>query len=89
MAKSSAGFTEGEIREGLLCPICMYDLHTVDQLQEHFDVNHSTEDTDVIQALKGFFAPSSTHDDSKQHQCHHEAIFYGTKQFSSTRKVFH
>ncbi|KAF8783196.1 rabenosyn-5-like isoform X2 [Argiope bruennichi] len=55
MAKSSSGFTEGEIREGLLCPICMYDLHTIDQLQEHFDVNHSTEDTDVIQALKGFF----------------------------------
>ncbi|GIY70258.1 rabenosyn-5 [Caerostris darwini] len=53
MAKS--GIAEGEIREGLLCPICMYDLHTVDQLQEHFDVNHSTEDNDVIQALKGFF----------------------------------
>ncbi|GFY67535.1 rabenosyn-5 [Trichonephila inaurata madagascariensis] len=55
MAKSASGITEGEIREGLLCPICMYDLHTVDQLQEHFELNHSSEDTDVIQALKGFF----------------------------------
>ncbi|KFM67123.1 Rabenosyn-5, partial [Stegodyphus mimosarum] len=54
MAKSSAGITEGEIREGLLCPICLYDLQTVDQLQEHFEISHSSEDHDVFQALKGF-----------------------------------
>lgn len=55
MAKSSAGIPEGEIREGLLCPICKYDLKTVDQLQEHFELTHSTESHDVVQALKGFF----------------------------------
>ncbi|KAG8175990.1 hypothetical protein JTE90_018056 [Oedothorax gibbosus] len=33
----------------------MYDLKTVYQLQEHFEVAHSTESTDVIQALKGIF----------------------------------
>lgn len=53
MAKSS-GIAEGEIREGLLCPICLQDLKTVDQLQDHFELTHSTEDQDVFQALKGF-----------------------------------
>lgn len=53
MAKSS-GVSEGEIREGFLCPICLCDLKTVDQLQDHFELTHATEDHDVFQALKGF-----------------------------------
>uniref|UniRef100_A0A2L2YJ81 Rabenosyn-5 n=1 Tax=Parasteatoda tepidariorum TaxID=114398 RepID=A0A2L2YJ81_PARTP len=52
MANSSG--TNEEIREGLLCPICLCDLKTVHQLQEHFEVNHSSDDHDVFQTLKGF-----------------------------------
>ena len=44
---------EGEIREGFLCPMCMQDLGTVSQLQQHFDEAHPNEDSDVIQQLKG------------------------------------
>lgn len=51
MAKSSG---ECEIREGFICPICLCDLKAVDQLQDHFELTHSSEDHDVFQALKGF-----------------------------------
>ena len=44
---------EGEIREGFLCPMCMQDLGTVSQLQQHFDEAHPNEDSDVIQQIKG------------------------------------
>lgn len=43
-----------DIREGLLCPICMQDLGTVNQLLEHFEEAHnSEEDKDVLQSFKG------------------------------------
>lgn len=45
---------EEEVREGLLCSICLQDLGTINQLQEHFDSVHSFEDKDVLQSLKGF-----------------------------------
>lgn len=42
------------IREGLLCPICMHDLGTVSQLLQHFEEAHnSEEDKDVLQSFKG------------------------------------
>ncbi|KAL5014503.1 hypothetical protein ScPMuIL_008773 [Solemya velum] len=44
-----------EIREGFLCPICMKDLGTVSQLQDHFEEEHSSEDKDVLQQLRGLF----------------------------------
>jgi len=44
-----------EIREGFLCPICMEDLGTVYQLQQHFEETHnSEEDSDVLQSFKDF-----------------------------------
>ncbi|ESO90492.1 hypothetical protein LOTGIDRAFT_217928 [Lottia gigantea] len=45
----------GNIMEGFLCPMCMKDFGTVSQLQEHFEVAHSSEDKAVFQSLKGFF----------------------------------
>lgn len=43
-----------EIREGFLCPICMEDLGTVYQLQQHFEETHnSEEDSHVLQSFKG------------------------------------
>lgn len=43
----------GDIIEGFLCPICMKDLGTVTQLQGHFEEEHSSEDKDVLNQLKG------------------------------------
>ena len=44
-----------DIREGLLCPICMEDLGTINQLQSHFEEAHNTEeDKDVLQSFKGW-----------------------------------
>lgn len=54
MAKSSNEVAEGEIREGLLCPLCLNDFKTVNQLQEHFEITHSEEDHDMFHTLKGF-----------------------------------
>lgn len=45
---------DNRIREGLICPICMEDLITVDQLLHHFEESHDTEeDKDVLQSFKG------------------------------------
>lgn len=45
---------ESRIREGFICPICMEDLATDDQLLLHFEEAHDTEeDKDVLQAFKG------------------------------------
>ncbi|XP_014667891.1 PREDICTED: rabenosyn-5-like [Priapulus caudatus] len=33
-----------EVREGFLCPVCMKDLVTFEQLQTHFEVAHNTEE---------------------------------------------
>jgi len=44
-----------EIREGFLCPICLEDLGTIYQLQQHFeDAHNSEEDNDVLQSFKDF-----------------------------------
>lgn len=45
----------GEVLEGFLCPICMNDLGTISQLQNHFEEFHKSEDVAVIQHLKGLF----------------------------------
>ncbi|XP_019633321.1 PREDICTED: rabenosyn-5-like [Branchiostoma belcheri] len=51
-----AASDSGDIREGFLCPICMKDLQTVQQLQNHFEEAHNTEaDKQVFQHLKGLF----------------------------------
>ena len=42
-----------EVREGFLCPMCMKDLGNVTMLQGHFEEEHSTEDKDVLQQLRG------------------------------------
>ncbi|XP_041350163.1 rabenosyn-5-like [Gigantopelta aegis] len=44
-----------DVMEGFLCPLCMKDFGTVTQLQEHFEVAHTSEDKAVFQHLKGFF----------------------------------
>lgn len=44
-----------EVREGFLCPMCMKDLGTVSMLQDHFEEEHSNEDKDVLQQLRGLF----------------------------------
>ena len=46
-----AGTTD--VMEGFLCPLCMRDFGTVTQLQEHFEVAHTSEDKAVFQHLKG------------------------------------
>lgn len=57
MATSTQLIEENEnnrIREGFICPICMEDLVTVDQLLQHFEEAHDTEeDKDVLQSFKG------------------------------------
>ncbi|CAD5113539.1 DgyrCDS2701 [Dimorphilus gyrociliatus] len=45
----------GEVLEGFLCPICLKDLGTITQLQNHFEEAHKSEDVAVIQHLKGLF----------------------------------
>jgi len=42
-----------EIREGFLCPICVQDLGSVIQLQDHFELVHAGEDRAVLNQLKG------------------------------------
>jgi len=44
-----------EIREGFLCPICLQDLGSVIQLQDHFELAHAGEDNAVLNQLKGAF----------------------------------
>lgn len=42
-----------DVREGFLCPVCMKDLGSIADLQEHFEEEHPQEDKAVIQQLKG------------------------------------
>ena len=44
-----------EIREGFLCPICMKDLGSVADLQDHFEEEHAGEDKAVLKQFKGNF----------------------------------
>lgn len=43
-----------EVLEGFLCPICMTDLNTPQQLTKHFEEFHN-EDTEILKSLKGIF----------------------------------
>jgi len=47
-----------EIREGFLCPICVQDLGSVIQLQDHFELVHAGEDRAVLNQLKGCYIAS-------------------------------
>lgn len=49
-----------EIREGFLCPICVQDLGSVIQLQDHFELVHAGEDRAVLNQLKGSHAISAS-----------------------------
>ncbi|KAM7309369.1 hypothetical protein ISCGN_013000, partial [Ixodes scapularis] len=42
-----------EVKEGYLCPICVKDLGTIEELTAHFEAAHSAEEKDVLQSLKG------------------------------------
>ena len=54
MATGTDGGNGTDIREGLICPICMGDFGTVGQLLSHFEEAHnSDEDKDVLQSFKG------------------------------------
>lgn len=54
MAANSLDHLDGEVREGLLCPICFNDFHTIEQLQDHFSVAHSSEESDALHIFKEF-----------------------------------
>ena len=45
--------SEVVVREGFICPICMQDLGTIGELQEHFERDHTEEDKSLLQQLKG------------------------------------
>lgn len=49
------GMAGVEIREGFLCPICVQDLGSVIQLQDHFELVHAGEDRAVLNQLKGYY----------------------------------
>ena len=42
-----------EILEGFLCPICVQDLGSVAQLQDHFELAHAGEDKALLNQIKG------------------------------------
>ncbi|XP_023231624.1 rabenosyn-5-like [Centruroides sculpturatus] len=54
MASNLLDNLDGEVREGLLCPICFNDFHTIEQLQDHFSVAHISEEPDVLHIFKEF-----------------------------------
>ncbi|XP_048874131.1 rabenosyn-5 isoform X1 [Brienomyrus brachyistius] len=43
---------QGEVKEGFLCPLCLKDLQSFYQLQDHYEGEHSGEDRDVKGQLK-------------------------------------
>jgi rabenosyn-5 len=43
-----------DFKEGFICSICMRDIKSLPQLQDHFDRAHR-EDRAVLQQLRGFF----------------------------------
>lgn len=52
MALTSSGQLEAE---GFLCPLCMKDLVSPAQLEQHWKKAHPQEDNDVLRQLKGLF----------------------------------
>uniref|UniRef100_A0A1S4M1Q4 C2H2-type domain-containing protein n=1 Tax=Ixodes scapularis TaxID=6945 RepID=A0A1S4M1Q4_IXOSC len=53
MRHSSLIMDDIEVKEGYLCPICVKDLGTIEELTAHFEAAHSAEEKDVLQSLKG------------------------------------
>ncbi|XP_067883139.1 rabenosyn-5-like, partial [Heterodontus francisci] len=50
------GGSSGPIREGFLCPLCLKDLQSVQQLQSHYEDAHSSEDDgDMVGQIKTLF----------------------------------
>ncbi|XP_062890860.1 rabenosyn-5 [Mobula hypostoma] len=46
----------GEVREGFLCPLCLKDLLSVQQLQAHYEEAHSSDDDrHMVGQIKTFF----------------------------------
>ena len=53
MASGYPGPFEGaEMKEGFLCPLCLKDLQSFYQLQDHYEEEHSGEDRHVKGQLK-------------------------------------
>lgn len=46
----------GEVKEGFLCPLCLKDLQSFYQLQEHYEEEHSGDDRHVRGQLKSEFS---------------------------------
>lgn len=42
----------GEVKEGFLCPLCLKDLQSFYQLQDHYEEEHSGDDRHVRGQLK-------------------------------------
>lgn len=57
MASSYSSSFEGagEVKEGFLCPLCLKDLQSFYQLQEHYEEEHSGDDRHVRGQLKSEF----------------------------------
>lgn len=52
----------GEVKEGFLCPLCLKDLQSFYQLQDHYEEEHSGDDGHVRGQLKSEWRwPSSAH----------------------------
>lgn len=45
----------GEVKEGFLCPLCLKDLQSFYQLQEHYEEEHSGDDGNVKGQIKSKF----------------------------------
>lgn len=49
----------GDVIEGFICPICMTDLKSPDQLTKHFEDVHN-DDPEILKSLKGKLQKQST-----------------------------
>lgn len=72
----------GEVKEGFLCPLCLKDLQSFYQLQEHYEDEHSGEERHHVRGQlksrsRGFWVRVSLrpHDD-KRHQKKRMADFF-------------
>lgn len=65
----------GEVKEGFLCPLCLKDLQSFYQLQEHYEEEHSGDDRHVRGQLKSEFSYLSCGPCS-QPQCHFSLIVF-------------
>lgn len=65
----------GEVKEGFLCPLCLKDLQSFYQLQEHYEEEHSGDDRHVRGQLKSEFSYLSCGPCSQPH-CHLSLIVF-------------